>query len=250
MYDVILFGGTTEGRQLAQMLCELKIPSVVSVATGYGSGLLSLKPPVKVHTGRMDESAMKALLLRERPKLVLDATHPYAEAVSKNIRSAADFSGCRYVRIRRESVETDGCICFDTMGELTDWLNQTEGRIFSTLGAKEAPDLCRVEDYRERVFLRLLPSADGIEECIRLGYPAKHLSCMQGPFSEAFNRAQFMEVGANILITKESGKQGGFEEKVAAAKECKMLIAVLKRPEQAQGITLEQAIQLIRENCL
>lgn len=250
MYEVILFGGTTEGRLLAELLSDLDIPSLVSVATGYGSDLLRCKPPVAVYTGRMDESTMQRLFLRERPKLVLDATHPYAEIVSENIRAASSSQGCRYVRIKRESIEADGCVCFDAMDELIKWLNETEGIVFSAMGAKEAGALCAVKNYKERIFLRLLPSADGIDECVRLGYPAKHLCCMQGPFSEAFNKALFMEVGAKILITKESGKHGGFMEKVSAAKACGMIAAVLRRTERADGLSVEEATALIREVCL
>jgi len=250
MYDVILFGGTTEGRMLANFLSEMKVPSFISVATDYGSNVLACQPPAFVHVGRMDLEEIYQLLQKERPKLVLDATHPYAEIVSDNIQTACSRSDVSYVRAKRESTQMDGCIEFNTMEELINWLQGTDGKIFSTMGAKEARALCAVKNFRERVYLRLLPSPEGIMECIDLGYPAAHLCCMQGPFSEAFNRAQFQEVNANILVTKESGQHGGFVEKVSAAKKCGMLVAVLKRPVQENGLSYKEIEELIREVCL
>ena len=250
MYDVILFGGTTEGRMLAEYLSEAGVNALVCVATSYGDSLLECKSNITVHSGRLDELQMLELFTTECPKLVLDATHPYADIVTKNIRAACEKAGCQYVRIKRESIETEGCACFTSMDELIVWLNQTKGIIFSAMGAKEAAALCKVEGYRERMFLRLLPSAQGIAECATLGYPPKHLICMQGPFSEEFNGAQFREAGANILITKESGAQGGFMEKIAAAKSCGMSIGVLMRPEQTEGLSPVEAMDLIRESCL
>lgn len=250
MYDVILFGGTTEGRMLAEYLSETGVNALVCVATSYGDSLLTCKSNITVRSGRLDEPQMLELFRAERPKLVLDATHPYADIVTKNIRAACEKAGCQYVRIKRESIQPEGCACFTSMDELIVWLNQTQGIIFSAMGAKEAAALCKVDGYRERVFLRLLPNTQGIEECAAFGYPLKHLICMQGPFSEEFNRAQFYEVGADILITKESGAQGGFMEKIAAAKSCGMSIGVLMRPEQTEGLSPVEAMELIRESCL
>lgn len=249
MHDVILFGGTTEGRLLAEFLHASGIPSLVCVATPYGDSMLELTAPVSINTGRMTEIEMRLLLHKEQPRLVLDATHPYADAVSKNIRSACMAESCQYERIHRKSICTDGCTFFDTMDDLVAWLNKTPGMIFSAMGAKEASVLCRVKDYQERIFLRILPSPENLTHCLALGYPAKHLCCMQGPFSDEFNRAQFQHIGADILITKESGLHGGFIEKISAAKQCSMQIAVLKRPEDVEGISLQKAKELILEIC-
>lgn len=249
MYDVVLFGGTTEGRMLAKVLSEMRIPSFVSVATDYGVELLDCRPPVVVCAGRMNAEEIYQFLQRVSPKVILDATHPYAEIVSANIRAACNKAGRQYVRVKRKSIQMDGCIEFDSIDELTNWLNNTSGIIFSTLGLKEAKALCAVKNYRERIFLRLLPSAEGIAECVTLGYPAAHLCCMQGPFSERFNLAQFQEVNASILVTKESGQHGGFLEKVSAAKACGMLVAVLKRPSQENGLSYEETVKLVQEVC-
>ena len=83
---ILLFAGTGDGHDLALWLAEKGIPFTVSVATEYGETLLP--EGMDVHVGRMDVPAMADLMGRGYT-LVVDATHPYAVEVTKNIRAAA-----------------------------------------------------------------------------------------------------------------------------------------------------------------
>lgn len=240
MAEILLFGGTSEGRELAALLKEKNISSLVCVATEYGESLLDAGGSVHVRAGRLDESAMTSLITDTRPRLVIDATHPYADAVSRNLRVACESAGAPYLRIKRESAWEDGFITFRNIGELIAWLNTTEGVIFSGLGAKEAKALTAVTGFESRVWLRILPFAEGLNACINAGFPARHIISMQGPFSEELNIAMFRAAGARILITKESGAAGGFSEKLAAARACGMTVAVLMRPGEEAGSTLDE----------
>ena len=241
MAEILLFGGTSEGRELAAFLKARNISALVCVATEYGESLLDAGGSVEVHTGRLNEDAMAGLIQEHGPRLVLDATHPYADAVSRNIRAACAKVTTAYLRVKRESAAEDGFMTFPTMDALIAWLNTTEGVIFSGLGAKEARALTAVTGFERRVWLRILPFAEGLNACIGAGFPAKHIICMQGPFSMELNAAMFRAAKASILITKESGAAGGFLEKLAAARACGMRVAVLKRPDEGAGVTLEEA---------
>ena len=72
--SVVIFGGTSEGRELAEYAEAHHIPVLVSVVSGYGESLLRESDLVQVHTGALDEAAMRQFLLEAAPKLVLDAT--------------------------------------------------------------------------------------------------------------------------------------------------------------------------------
>ena len=61
---------------------------------------------------------------------------------------------------------------------------------------------------------------------------------------------QFKEIGADILITKDSGNVGGFLENTDAAKECGMEVVVLSRLVNEEGISVEEAKETIRSKCL
>ena len=250
MAEVVLFGGTTEGRRLAELLKEKAIPTVVCVATEYGESLLASGGTLRVQRERLDASGMAALLRREDPRLVLDATHPYAAHATEHIQNACAAAGVPYHRVRRASQPEDGCLPFPDMAALTAWLAKQSGVIFSALGVKEARQLTAVPQYRERVFLRILPSREGLAACLDAGFPARHIICMQGPFSRELNEAMFRAAGADILLTKESGSAGGFGEKVAAARRCGMTVAVLERPRDAEGLSAEEWARRIEEGRL
>lgn len=122
---VFLFGGTTEGRKIAEAIAEvnrewaahgdaaaceageplrLPISAEVYVATAYGASLLPAGPGITVHVGRLDAAEMTALFENASgPLLVLDATHPYAAVVSENILSACAAAGVRCLRVEREN---------------------------------------------------------------------------------------------------------------------------------------------------
>ncbi|MEA4968909.1 MAG: precorrin-6A reductase [Candidatus Pelethousia sp.] len=250
MIEILLFGGTSEGRELAALLEAKGVETLVCVATDYGEALLGAGNRIHIHNGRLDETAMEALMRAQSPRKVIDATHPYAEVVSHNIRAACKSTNTEYVRLRRESALEDHCRLFASMAELIAWLNETEGVIFSTLGAKEVEALRGIAGFQERVWLRVLPSVDGLAACLKAGFPAKHIICMQGPFSEELNTAMFQAAGASIMITKESGSVGGFPQKLAAARACGMIAAVLSRPNEEGGIALAELRQKIEGGVL
>lgn len=247
MAEVVVFGGTTEGRELAQLLGEKNIPALICVATEYGETLLPSQGAVQVHTGRLSASDLAVLLKKETPKMVIDATHPYAAHVSQTIREVCAQCSIPRLRVRRETLAHSGCIPFSTPDAMVDWLNTTTGVIFSTLGAKETTALSRVNGFAQRLWLRILPLEDSLRAAREAGFPPKHIICMQGPFSQTLNEAMFRFCGASILLTKESGQAGGFAEKLAAADACGMTTALLTRPAEEAGLTLDQIKARIEE---
>lgn len=248
MAEILVFGGTTEGREIAEQLIKKQISSLVCVASEYGESLLESTDTLRVHTGRLDQHGMETLLAAERPRLVIDATHPYATAVSENIRAACVVANVRCLRVNRTfEGETDGYRSFPHMDALVDWLNTKPGVIFSTLGAKEAAALAKVSGFSERIWLRILPSVEGLTTCLNAGFSAKHIICMQGPFSEELNTVMFRVAKADILLTKESGAAGGFPEKLLSARACGMTVAVLARPAETEGLPLHDILQRIAE---
>lgn len=247
MTDIILFGGTWEGRVLADFLGEEKISSMVSVVSEYGASLLSGSQTLKIRSGVLPREEMKELFQREKPRLVVDATHPYASHISQTIEDVCSELGTDHISVRREGSPTDGYMVFDDLDQIIEHLNGP-GRdeiVFSTLGAKASPSIAGIDRYRERVFTRILPSETSLHLALAAGIPPGHIICMQGPFSQAMNEAMFRETKASVLLTKESGKAGGFSEKVRAADDLDMKVMILRRPDALHGVTVDEAKQII-----
>ena len=233
----LIFGGTTEGRLLAEFCAANGIPCGVSVVSEYGASLLP--DGITVHTGRLDSFQMRELLTSCGYTLAVDAAHPYAVEARESIRTACDAEKLPYLRLLRESSEVRGMTA-ESIERLVEMLNSRDEVILCTLGSKALPALTAVKDYRERIWARVLPS-EGIKEyCGSLGFDESKVICAKGPFSVGQNIADLERSGAGILITKESGKAGGYLEKAAAAERCGAVMITLTRPRE-HGLDLNEA---------
>lgn len=229
---VIVFGGTTEGRLIADKLDKKGKLLCVCVATEYGETFLENTDTVRV--GRLDTEEMKEMFSKENPTLVIDATHPYAIDVTKNIKDACNSTGFSYVRVSRdrENIDNKNFFCFEKLDEMITWLDLQEGVIFSTLGVKEVKNLTQISDYKNRVYVRVLPVESSLAMCDEAGIDRSHVIDAMGPFSYEQNVKMIKDISADILLTKDSGKAGGFLEKIQAAVDCGLKIAILIRPDE------------------
>ncbi len=108
--EILVFGGTIEGRQVSDYLVSQRIPHTVCVATEYGEEVLTQQDYLTVHKGRMDVEEMCLFFQKENFMAVVDATHPYAVEVSKNIREACRREKMRYLRYLRAGAGNDGAL--------------------------------------------------------------------------------------------------------------------------------------------
>lgn len=247
MSKILLFAGTTEGRLIWNYCNELHLPVTACVATEYGEFLLESTPLSEVLTGRLDKNEMKKIIGEGDFSLCLDATHPYAKDATENIRNACLESKLTYIRVIRDEIETSDIISVDSMEEVVSYLNMNEGKVLITTGSKEIGILTKIKDYKNRLYVRILPDVEGLKHCLREGFSPSHIICMQGPFTTEFNTATLKQVEASYLVTKEGGCFGGFMEKVDAARNLGAKVIVVKRPSKEEGLTLTEIFQLLKE---
>lgn len=249
MSDVIIFGGTTEGRRLAEFCGEHKIQTVVCVVSEYGEMLVPESPFVQVIRKALDKDEMEALFAAEKPSLVLDATHPYARVVTENVTQVCQKMGIVWYRVLRKSeLETknaDSIVTVDSVDQAVEWLKIHEGTALVTTGSKELVKYTAIPDYKDRIFARILPDSQALLNSETLGFPRNHMIAMQGPFSLEMNIATMRMTGANYLVTKESGHAGGFLDKIHAAEAVGATALVIGRPLKETGISLEEACQYL-----
>ena len=249
MSDVIIFGGTTEGRRLAEFCGEHKIQTVVCVVSEYGEMLVPESPSVRVIRRALEKDEMEALFVAEKPSLVLDATHPYARVVTENVTQVCQKMGIVWYRVLRKSeLETknaDSIVTVDSVDQAVEWLKSHEGTVLVTTGSKELVKYTAIPDYKERIFARILPDSQALLNSETLGFPRNHMIAMQGPFSLEMNIATMRMTGANYLVTKESGHAGGFLDKIHAAEAVGAIALVIGRPLKETGISLEEACQYL-----
>lgn len=250
---VLVFGGTSEGRKLAEIFASNNRKCTVCVATGYGEQLLPESENITVLCGRIDCDGICRLLLGNtgsgnKFSYVIDATHPYASLISENVKSACIKTNTVYLRLLRDNNYTasgNNIKIFKDMVQAAEYLNKKTGRILLTTGSKDLPVFCNGIKDKERITARVLPSVIAIEACNNSGLSGKQVIAMQGPFSKETNIAIIKQADAKFIVTKESGSAGGFEEKLMAANETGAGIIIIKRPVEETGYTFNEIIKIL-----
>ena len=243
-----LIGGTSEGRALIKAMADLDVDLFVSVATDYGAELIEAQDNLTIMAERMDLAKMRTFLQNHQPACVIDATHPYAAIVTATVQEACALENAKYVRLLRPVGEAGDYIAVHDFPEAVELLNQVEGNIFLTTGSKNLKDFTAVQDYKERIALRVLPMKDSLLSALEFGYKPTNIVCMQGPFSKELNVALFKKFRSKYVVTKDSGEVGGFAEKVEAANEAGAKLIVIGRAVEEQGKGFEEILEDLRKN--
>ena len=246
MSKICIFGGTTEGRKLAEFLSGQPCDVMVCVATDYGQTLLPEAEHVSVSARRLPVGEIVSLLTEHRFDLVIDATHPYAQSITKSIaRACREAETLRWRLLRGASGVSPEHTYVETVSDAAAFLAGTEGNILLTTGSKELAKFSQLPGFSERVWARVLPLQSSLDACAQAGLPASHIFAMQGPFSEAMNAAMLRTIGAQYLVTKDGGAPGGFEEKEAAAKSAGARLVMIGRPPEEEGLSLSKTISAL-----
>ena len=249
---IVVFSGTTEGRDFSRAAAALGIAVTVSVATDLGAEEQGQAPGITVHSGRLLPGAMAELL--QGAALCVDATHPYAVEATKNIRAAANATGVEYHRLlRAASTLPAGSVVLGSAAQAAQYLAATQGNILLTTGAKELVAFAGLDGAKisrvnsaTRLYPRVLPTVAGITACEDAGIPHRNIIAMQGPFTLELNLALMQQFHIRYLVTKDGGSAGGFAEKAQAAAQSEATLVVLRRPEEC-GETAEEILQRCRE---
>lgn len=252
MKEILIFAGTTEGRKLSESLALSGIYYTLCVATEYGEIVLKENPFMTVHRGRMGEEQIREFIRSGKYEAVVDATHPYADIVTKNIKSAMEGMELPYLRLKREFKdlqEEENAIYFETNEVCAKVLEETQGNILLTVGSKELEKYCISEEVKSRLFVRVLPAVESLELCMEQGIKGKQIIAMQGPFTTEMNEVTIRQYGISCLVTKQSGTSGGYYEKLAAAKKAGIPIFVIGHREENAGYSFREVCNEMEKIC-
>lgn len=245
MKKLLIFAGTTEGREAAVLAASLGYSVTASVATEYGKTLMPEDVPgLSVHAGRLDEGEMEAFLAPF--DAVIDATHPYAVEVSANIRGACLRTGKKCLRLLRERGNTEGAVLCASLPEAAALAGEAEGNILAATGSKEISLYSAIPEFATRVYARVLPTDSSVRACREAGLSDSHILAARGPFSLEQNLWTLKRYSIKSLVTKDGGDAGGFAAKAEAARQTGCTLYVVRRPEES-GLTPAEVENLLKE---
>lgn len=247
--EVLLFGGTTEGRRLVEWLdargtCEV----VACAATEYGASLVEGGRHVTVTRGPLSASQKCELMDGHDFCCVVDATHPFAQHISQSIDELGRHYGIDVVRIVREDSADGPWTSVTCAADAARLAADAVGNVLLTTGSKDLDTFVEaMRDYQDRLYVRIIPVRASLERVLGLGVPVSHVIAMQGPFSAQLNAALIRELEIACMVTKRSGPTGGFDQKVQAARDCGIELVVIERPHTGGGVLLRDAKTLLEE---
>ena len=249
---ILVLGGTYDSRKLVEGLLVRGRQVIYSSVTAYNVDELPEVEGLSVMIGALDKTAMDRVIAEKRITCLIDATHPYAREVSVNAIAACETAGVSYLRMERARMQDDGetTLGFPDYGAMVDYLADQNGQVLLTTGSRQLEAYDRLP--KDRLVIRVLPTAKVLAKCEDLGYNPRQIVAMQGPFSYEMNAAMMEQYQIRFLTTKDSGAVGGVDEKIRAARDRGVKVLYIKRPEidypQVAGDVGETLALIDREN--
>ena len=235
---ILILGGTSEGRHLADRLHSAGLDVVTSLAGQVARPRL---PKGEVRVGGFGGLAGMTRWIRENDvSAVIDATHPFAEKISDSALRATEDTGVPLLRVHRRPWEPrpgDDWIRVASLAEAATVVRDRFSRPMLTIGRLGLEEFS--EDSRASYLIRCVEPPDG-------PLPDNYLLVLdRGPFSDDSERALISRHRIDVLVTKNSG---GSETaaKLTAARELRIPVIVIDRPPAPQVDTVHSVDEAAR----
>ena len=224
MRRILILGGTTEARRLAERLAGRPDLAVTLSLAGRTANPAAQPVPVRIG-GFGGAEGLAAHLATERVDVLIDATHPYAASISANAAQAAALSGVPLLGLRRPAWVA---VAGDRWREVADAnaavvaLGEVPRRAFLALGRNDIAPFAAAPQHHY-----LVRSVDPVEPPLRVPHASYVIG--RGPFSQADDRALLASHGVEIVVCKNSGGDATYG-KIAAARLLGLAVIMLRRP--------------------
>lgn len=249
---ILVLAGTSDGRDVVKALASGGFDVLACAATRYGASLLEGSGALRISGRRLSGAEIGDMIIENGVKILVDATHPYAEEVSATAVEVCREKEVRYIRYQRPASRVQEhplVIHAKSYPEAAEKAAELGEVIFLTTGSKTLDVFLDAAKKRgRRVVARLLPQPEVLKRCFELGLTPADIAAIQGPFSLELNIALLRHYNASVLVTKDGGALGGTEEKLSAALNLGIPVVVVDRPDPLPGAvgTLEELLEKIR----
>jgi precorrin-6A/cobalt-precorrin-6A reductase len=227
---VLILGGTTEARRLAQALTAGH-PGWRVTSSLAGRVARPLLPEGEVRTGGFGGADGLARALRElQVDALIDATHPFAGTISFHAAQAAATAHVPLLALRRPGwvpVQDDDWHGVASLEEAARRLPTLGRRAFLTVGRLGLSAFAGVDD----VFC-VVRSVDAPEPPLPF---RSEVLLARGPFTLEGERALLREHRIDVLVTKDAGGEAT-AAKLVAAREAGIPVIVVRRPAVPEGV--------------
>jgi precorrin-6A/cobalt-precorrin-6A reductase len=224
---VLILGGTADARRLADLLHQRGGLSVISSLAGRTRD--PAPPAGELRSGGFGGADGLAAYLGElRPIAVIDATHPYAEVISRNARRVCAALGVPRLRLERPAWQPgpgDDWRLADDLDQALDVATGLARRIFLSFGRVPSALLDR---YPRHWFLIRSVEPGEAQAANRRWVRAR------GPFRRVDEIELMLGHRIEAVVSKASGGESTYA-KIEAARELGLPVVMLRRPDPPPG---------------
>jgi precorrin-6A/cobalt-precorrin-6A reductase len=220
---LLILGGTTEARALAEKVSEAGVPSIYSYA-GRTAEPVTLPIPTRIG-GFGGEDGLATYLRQTGITHVIDATHPFAEIISRNAVNACARAGVPLIGFTRpawEPEDGDTWINAPDLHVAVAALDTEPQRIFLAIGRKEIGLFATKPQHF--YLLRLVDAPKTPPP-----FPNHEVVVAKGPFDAGEDLALLREHRIGLIVAKNSGGDGA-RAKIVAARKLGVPILMIDRP--------------------
>lgn len=221
--NLLILGGTSEAATLAKAVAEAGLRATVSLA----GRVERPKPlPLPVRTGGFGGAQGLAAYLRAHAIThVVDATHPFAETMSRNAADACDATGTPLLALARKPWEPGPGDEWRSVPDIPAAAAALRGpamNVFLAIGRMHLGDFTGQPQHSYT--LRLVDPPAGPPP-----FPRCEVILDRGPFTEAGDRALLAARRIGLVVSKNSGGTGAYA-KIAAARALGVPVLMIDRP--------------------
>ena len=232
MRRVLLLSGTTEARRIAAELAGLPDLDVIASLAGATRSPQALGVPTRIG-GFGGAGGFAAYLRDERIDAVLDATHPFAARMSHRTHEVCAEAGVSYAQVLRPEWRPGRGDDWVSLDDETDAAGHiAEGSTVFLATGRQTLD--RFKGLQESaLYVRQIDSAPG-----EFPFPRGGWVVGRAPFPVEDEIALFERLGIDWLVVRNAGGEAS-RSKLDAARELGIRVAMIRRPPQPEGLTVE-----------
>ena len=235
---VLLVGGTSETRPVAEVLLAAGHAVLVSQATEVELDLPE-DPRLAVRRGRLDRDGFRQLAGECAITHVVDASHPFAVDLHRELEVACAEGGIPRIRYERPAEPPPAWVEIVPDHAAAAMAASVHGLpILLTTGSRHlAPYAEAARRAGIPLFARVLPGEESSRACRGVELPSSRIEFARGPFSVERTRALLRRWGIGVLVAKDGGAASGLVERLEAARREGVAAVLVRRPDPESGST-------------